>query len=273
MRFLIFVVLMLGVTGIACAQLTDAQVIEAVKSAQAQGKSQDEIILMLSQKGVTKEQVLRIKENYERENSGKQGGLTQENRERIETISLENRDVVLVTEGDKNSIFGRNLFSNKNLTFEPSLNIPTPENYVLGPGDEVIIDIWGNSEATVRQVISPEGSINVSNIGPIYLNGKRIQEASSYLKTMFSRIYSDLASENPSTFLKVSLGQIRSIQVNVMGEIVMPGTYMLPSLATVFHALYAAGGVNNVGTLRDVVLYRNGKAFKHVDVYDYRMVI
>ena len=271
MRFLIFVVLMLGVTGIACAQMTDAQVIEAVKSAQAQGKSQDEIILMLSQKGVTKEQVLRIKENYERENSGKQGGLTQENRERIETISLENRDVVLVTEGNKNSIFGRNLFSNKNLTFEPSLNIPTPENYVLGPGDEVIIDIWGNSEATVRQVISPEGSINVSNIGPIYLNGKRIQEASSYLKTMFSRIYSDLASENPSTFLKVSLGQIRSIQVNVMGEIVMPGTYMLPSLATVFHALYAAGGVNNVGTLRDVVLYRNGKAFKHVDVYDYIM--
>ena len=271
MRFLIFIVLMLGVTGIACAQMTDAQVIEAVKSAQAQGKSQDEIILMLSQKGVTKEQVLRIKENYERENAGKQGGLAQENRERIETISLENRDVVLVTEGDKNSIFGRNLFSNKNLTFEPSLNIPTPENYVLGPGDEVIIDIWGNSEATVRQVISPEGSINVSNIGPIYLNGKRIQEASSYLKTMFSRIYSDLASENPSTFLKVSLGQIRSIQVNVMGEIVMPGTYMLPSLATVFHALYAAGGVNNVGTLRDVVLYRNGKAFKHVDVYDYIM--
>ena len=179
MRFLIFIVLMLGVTGIACAQMTDAQVIEAVKSAQAQGKSQDEIILMLSQKGVTKEQVLRIKENYERENAGKQGGLAQENRERIETISLENRDVVLVTEGDKNSIFGRNLFSNKNLTFEPSLNIPTPENYVLGPGDEVIIDIWGNSEATVRQVISPEGSINVSNIGPNYLKGKRIQEASS----------------------------------------------------------------------------------------------
>ena len=271
MRFLIFIVLMLGITGIAWAQMTDAQVVEAVKSAQAQGKSQDEIILMLSQKGVTKEQVLRIKENYERENAGKQGGLAQGNRERIETISLGNRDVVLVTEGDKHSIFGRNLFNNKNLTFEPSLNIPTPENYVLGPGDEVIIDIWGNSELTVRQVISPEGNINVSNIGPIYLNGKRIQEASSYLKAMFSRIYSDLASENPSTFLKVSLGQIRSIQVNVMGEIVMPGTYMLPSLATVFHALYAAGGVNNVGTLRDVVLYRNGKAFKHVDVYDYIM--
>lgn len=128
-----------------------------MKSAQAQGKSQDEIILMLSQKGVTKEQVLRIKENYERENSGKQGGLAQENRERIETISLENRDVVLVTEGVRIVFSGEICLVIKNLTFEPSLNMPTPENYVLGPGDEVIIDIWGNSEATVRQVISPEG--------------------------------------------------------------------------------------------------------------------
>ena len=178
---------------------------------------------------------------------------------------------MLVTEGDQKSIFGRNLFSNKNLTFEPSLNIPTPDNYKLGPGDEVIIDIWGNSETTIRQVISPEGNINVSGIGPIYLNGKQIKEASSYLKNMFSRIYSDLSSENSGTFLKLSLGQIRSIQVNIMGEVVMPGTYTLPSLATVFHALYSAGGVNNVGTLRDIVVYRNGKLLKRVDVYEYIM--
>ena len=270
MRFFIFIVLMLGITGIARAQMSDAQVIEAVKEAQAQGKSQDEIVVMLAEKGVTKEQVMRIKENYEKQGSN-QGGLSQGNRERVDTISVGNRDVVLVTEGDQKSIFGRNLFSNKNLTFEPSLNIPTPDNYKLGPGDEVIIDIWGNSETTIRQVISPEGNINVSGIGPIYLNGKQIKEASSYLKNMFSRIYSDLSSENSGTFLKLSLGQIRSIQVNIMGEVVMPGTYTLPSLATVFHALYSAGGVNNVGTLRDIVVYRNGKLLKRVDVYEYIM--
>ena len=179
MRFFIFIVLMLGITGIARAQMSDAQVIEAVKEAQAQGKSQDEIVVMLAEKGVTKEQVMRIKENYEKQGSN-QGGLSQGNRERVDTISVGNRDVVLVTEGDQKSIFGRNLFSNKNLTFEPSLNIPTPDNYKLGPGDEVIIDIWGNSETTIRQVISPEGNINVSGIGPIYLNGKQIKEASSY---------------------------------------------------------------------------------------------
>lgn len=271
MRFLIFIVLMLGITRMAYAQMTDAQVIEAVKNAQAEGKSQDEIVVMLAEKGVTKEQVMRIKENYEKGQGTNQGGLSQGNRERLETISVGNRDVVLVTEGDRASIFGRNLFSNKNLTFEPSLNIPTPDNYKLGPGDEVIIDIWGNSEATIRQVISPEGNINVSGIGPIYLNGRQIKEASSYLKNMFSRIYSDLSSENSGTFLKLSLGQIRSIQINVMGEVVMPGTYTLPSLATVFHALYSAGGVSNVGTLRDIVVYRNGKLLKRVDVYEYIM--
>ncbi len=273
MRFLIFIVLMLGVTVITYAQMTDTQVIEAVKSAQAQGKSQDEIILMLSQKGVTKEQVLRIKANLEGQ-GGHVGESQIEGTDRMRTNYNfgDRRDSLLLgLKKSKNSVYGRELFNNKLLTFEPSLNIPTPGNYKLGPGDEVIIDIWGNSEETIRGVISPEGSINIPNLGPIYLNGKLVDEASAYLKNMLSRIYSDLNSENPGTFLKVSLGQIRSIQVNVMGEVVMPGTYTLPSLASVFHALYAAGGVNNVGTLRDVVLYRNGKAFKHVDIYDYIM--
>ncbi len=270
MRFLILIVLILGVSRFAFAQMSDTQVVEAVKEAQAQGKSQDEIVVMLAEKGVTKEQVLRIKEHYEKDQAT-QGGLAQGKRERLETISVGNRDVVLVTEGNKTSVFGRNLFSNKNLTFEPNLNIPTPDNYKLGPGDEVIVDIWGNSETTIRQVISPEGNINVPGIGPIYLNGKQIKEASSYLTNVFGRIYSDLISGDPKTFLKLSLGQIRSIRVNVMGEVVMPGTYTLPSLATIFHALYSAGGVSNVGTLRDVILYRNGRPFKHIDVYEYIM--
>ena len=273
MRFLIFIVLMLGVTGIACAQMTDAQVVEAVKSAQAQGKSQDEIILMLSQKGVTKEQVLRIKTNLESQGSNMtETQAIGDSRMRVNNTFGNVRDSLsLNLQRNRNNVYGRELFNNKMLTFEPSLNIPTPENYKLGPGDEVIIDIWGNSEETIRATISPEGSITIPNLGPVYLSGKLINEASSYMKNMLARIYSDLNSENPGTFLKVSLGQIRSIQVNVMGEVMMPGTYTLPSLASVFHALYAAGGVNNVGTLRDVVLYRNGKAFKHVDVYDYIM--
>ncbi|MCZ2416731.1 MAG: polysaccharide biosynthesis/export family protein, partial [Burkholderiales bacterium] len=152
------------------------------------------------------------------------------------------------------SVFGRTC-SSKNLTFQPNMNMPTPENYELGAGDEVIIDIWGNSELTVRQEISPDGYINVTNIGPIYLQGMDIKEASAKIKTAFGRIYSDLRSANPRTFIQISVGNVRTIKVNIMGEVERPGTYSLSSFASVFHALYAAGGINEIGSLRDIKVY------------------
>ncbi|WP_099293601.1 SLBB domain-containing protein [Butyricimonas sp. Marseille-P3923] len=270
MRFLILIVLILGVSRFAFAQMSDTQVVEAVKEAQAQGKSQNEIILMLTQKGVTMEQIQRIQKSYGSQ-TGTQQGQADNSRGRTMAPLQVTKDTVVIRPRSKNDVFGREIFNNGRLTFEPNLSIPTPENYKLAPGDEVIIDIWGNSETTLREEISPDGSINVQGLGPVYLSGKQVKEASAYLKNVFSRIYSDLSSENPGTFIQLTLGKIRSIQVNVMGEVVMPGTYTLPSLATVFHALYSAGGVNQVGTLRDVVLYRDGKAFKHVDVYGYIM--
>lgn len=271
MRFLILIVLILGVSRFSFAQMTDTQVIEAVKEAQAQGKTQNEIVLMLTQKGVTMEQIQRIQKNYGGQTTDNQNGQAGNSRGRTMNLLPVARDSVAVRKRNKDAVFGREIFNNGQLTFEPNLSIPTPENYRLAPGDEVIIDIWGNSETTIREEISPDGSITVQGLGPVYLSGKQIKEASAYLKSVFSRIYSDLSSENPGTFIQLTLGKIRSIQVNVMGEVVMPGTYTLPSLATVFHALYSAGGVNKVGTLRDVVLYRNGKAFKHVDIYGYIM--
>lgn len=271
MRLLFIIVFMLGFMGVSFAQMTDDQVIETVKAAQAEGKSQDEIAIMLAEKGVTKEQVLRIKARLENQQNQAKGGVSSANRERLETFTVGNKEVVLVTQGGGSNVFGRNLFNNQKLTFEPNINIPTPENYRLGPGDEVIIDIWGDSELTVKQVISPEGSIIVSNLGPIYLNGMSISDAGIKLKKEFAKSYADLISAEPRTFIKLSLGQIRSIQVNVMGEAMMPGTYTLPSLATVFHALYTAGGVSEVGTLRAIQVYRNGKPIQTIDVYRYLM--
>lgn len=116
------------------------------------------------------------------------------------------------------------------MTFEPNVNVATPENYRLGPGDEVIIDVWGASETTIRQTISPEGSILVNNLGPVYLSGKTVSEANNYLKQEFARIYSGVTGNVPSTQVKLTLGEIRSIQVNVMGEVMVPGTYTLSSL-------------------------------------------
>ena len=168
-------------------------------------------------------------------------------------------------------IFGHNIFSNEELSFEPNVNIATPQNYRLGPGDEVIIDVWGASENTIRQTISPEGSILVTNLGPVYLNGKTVKEANAYLRQEFAKIYSGVSGDAPSTEIKLTLGDVRSILVNVMGEVRMPGTYMLSSFASVFHALYSAGGVTSIGSLRHIKVVRAGKPFVEVDVYDLLM--
>ena len=166
-------------------------------------------------------------------------------------------------------VFGRNIFASWNLSFEPNLNIPTPENYRLGPGDEVIIDVWGTSENTVRETISPEGSIMVENIGPIYLSGMNMEEAERYLRHEFSKIYAAISGE--SAHIKVTLGKIRSIMVNVMGEVEVPGTYRLSAFASVFHALYRARGVNRIGSLRTIQVVRSGMKVADVDVYEYIM--
>ena len=164
-------------------------------------------------------------------------------------------------------IFGHDLFTNSRLTFEPNLSIATPDNYVLGPGDEVIIDVWGDSQMTIEATVSPDGKIFVSNVGPVTLAGLAISEAAQRLRGSLAAIYEGLY--DGSVKMKLSLGSIRSIQVNVAGEVASSGTYTLPSLATLFHALHMAGGVEQLGTLRSIKVYRGGKLFSDVDVYDY----
>ena len=164
-------------------------------------------------------------------------------------------------------IFGHDLFTNSRLTFEPNLSIATPDNYVLGAGDEVIIDVWGDAQSSEAYTVSPDGKIYVPNVGPITLSGLTMAEATRRVRSSLVAIYEGLY--DGSVQMKLSLGSIRSIQVNVMGEVGHQGTYTLPSLATLFHALHVSGGVNDLGTLRSIKLYRSGKLYSEVDVYDY----
>lgn len=287
---------------VVAQQMTDDQVVQYVKSAQQTGKTQKEIATELMRRGVTKEQIERIREKYESEQSGQSptnGKEDERSRQRKsqsqmndnvkgiratdrvnQTQMVEQNDSIeeeaLMLDREKkedpvNQIFGHNIFTNPNLTFEPNVNVATPADYRLGPGDEVIIDVWGASETTIRQTISPEGSILVNNLGPVYLNGKTVTEANEFLKDEFARIYSGVSGNMPSTQVKLTLGDTRSIQVNVMGEVMVPGTYTLSSFASVFHALYRAGGVNKIGSLRNIKVVRNGKAIANLDVYDFIM--
>lgn len=282
--FSLFVCSLLLVTNIWAQSLSDTQVLEYVKAATAEGKSQNQIIKELGAKGVTRAQAERIKQRYETLlNSQTNKSAVDKNRKRYlpkDTISTTENEMGRVMEelefpieqDDSTAsrmIFGRNIFNTKKLTFAPSQNLATPDNYKIGPGDEIIIDIWGANQNTIRQNISPDGYINIENLGLVYLSGMTIKNAESYLRNELNKIYSGIIGDNPTSEIKVTLGQIRTIQINVMGEVVAPGTYALSSLSTIFHALYKAGGVNKLGSLRNIHLTRNGGKIATVDVYDF----
>lgn len=279
--------------------LTDDEVIAYIKQQSAAGKTEQQIGKELLAKGVTPEQAKRIKARYEKMQDDNSGGApssrlkqsTSNDRRRrtnntkdISTSTLDGvaqqmadtaqirRDQEInyygeVSGSNARKIYGHEVFNTQALTFEPNENIATPQNYRLGPGDEVIIDIWGNSEDHLRQTISPEGSIMIEQIGPIYLNGLTVSEANKHLKNTFAKKYAGVT--DAETNVQMTLGQVRSIQVDIMGEVATPGTFMMSPFASVFHALYRAGGINDIGSLRNIQVLRNGKKVAGVDIYQY----
>ncbi len=178
-----------------------------------------------------------------------------------DTAALLNK---LMMEKNKRLVFGRNIFNNKNLSFEPNMNIATPQNYRLGPGDAVFIDIYGASQKTIEATVSPDGYVTIEDYGPVQVSGLTVSQANAKLR-------STLGSRYSSSQVKLTVGETRSIMVNVMGEVKTPGTYTLSAFATVFHALYMAGGTNDLGTLRNIKVYRNNRLVSVVDIYDYML--
>ena len=254
--------------------MTDQQVLEYAKDGVKQGKDQRTIATELARRGVTREQAERVKKLYEQQTNTDSNNLTgtakaearlrQQTQEDNSTMLDEKPQAQEVAQQD--AVFGRNIFNTRNLTFEPNVNIATPPNYRLGPGDEVVIDIWGASQNTIRQQISPDGTINLEQLGPVFLSGMTVDRAQQYLTDELRKIYSDQSNQ-----IRVTLGNTRTIQINVMGEVVQPGTYALSAFSTVFHALYRAGGVSNIGSLRNVKVSRAGKIVATVDVYQFIM--
>ena len=270
---IIALVLAAAVPAEVFAQMTDQQVLTFVKDGIREGKEQKQMALELARRGVTREQAERVKQLYEQE-AAQTGASelkgTDLNEARLRAETSEGASALLEEQPgvqelvQEEQVFGRNIFNSRNLTFEPNNNMATPPNYRLGPGDEVIIDIWGASQNTIRQTISPDGTINLQELGPVYLSGLSVRDAEKYLQSQLGQLYS-----NENNQIKVTLGNSRTIQINIMGEVVQPGTYALSAFSTVLHALYRAGGVNDIGSLRAVRLVRGGKTIATVDVYDF----
>jgi protein involved in polysaccharide export with SLBB domain len=272
--------------------MTDEQVLDYVTKETQRGASQSSIVAYLIKRGVTTAQLQRVRRKAERmkaeEKTGDRtkGGGRATQQEILPTTAMnktELRQQELGITGDisvadstsqakdltadmdlenARKVFGRNIFSIDNLTFAPSQNIATPANYVLGAGDEVIVNIWGASQQTLQEQITPDGYIVVPGVGPVHLGGLTVSRAKAVLKEK-------LGSRYANSHFDLSLGGIRSLQVQVMGEVVRPGTYTLPSLSSAFNALYSAGGINEIGTLRDIRVFRQGQQVATIDVYDY----
>ena len=272
-------------------QLSDSQISQLYERMQDRGLTISEVETLALARGMDPAEVSKLRRRINEvrtssEQEGGQGGTQEENRRqtqqrldgqlpegmtppypsvKVDTLGL----FFAEEESDSATVFGSNIFTNEYLTFEPSMNIPTPNNYVLGPGDEIIIDIWGASENTYQLTINPEGAVQISSIGPVYVNGLTIEEARERLIDKLASIYSGLQGERKNTYAQISLGSVRSIKVSIVGEVNVPGTYTLSSLSTVFNALYAAGGPSENGTYRSVKVLRDGKVHKEIDLYNF----
>ena len=277
--FILFSFALLVAGGAFAQAMSDDEVVAYVKSGLAQGKQKKTIYNELMVKGVSTTQLQRIKDKYEQQQSNAVANKGNNNVDTQRVNPEQAEDKAPAQSNDLNvdgpeggiKVFGRDIFRTANLTFEPSMNIATPVNYRLGPGDQLQIEVWGASEANITQKVTPDGYISIPNVGPINVNVLTVQAASNRIKAKLSQIYSGMASSNVnlSTNVKVSLGQIRTIQVNIMGEVARPGTYALSSFSTVFHALYKAGGMSRMGSLRNIKVVRGGRTVATVDVYDY----
>ena len=268
------------VSGSFAQKLSDQQVIQMAVQEKKAGASETEIATRLMQKGATMDQLQRIRGQYAQQITKRGMDDTVDNalgdaQARMRTNNEPNDNAITTSESatapdyvpealapSGKRVFGRDIFNNKKLSFEPQMNIATPQNYVVGPGDQLIIDIYGASQQSLKLTVSPDGDVTVPEFGPIRVSGLSINAAQA-------RIRSKLGSYYQSSEIKTSLGQTRSIMVNVMGEVRVPGTYTLSAFATVFHALYMAGGISDLGTLRSIKVFRQGRQISVVDVYEF----
>ena len=303
MKRSLLVLSLLLITLLVQAQMSDIQVMQYVQRESKNGASQSQIATKLMQKGVTMQQLQRVRSQYEkmngtsavrssgsttdqltadsrmRESNGavrvdaegnelyvQKIGSSNTDEDMLENSNLSNRQQVYIPDSvntiNGKRVFGRDIFNKKALSFEPNMNIATPTSYIVGPGDKVFVDVYGGSQKSEQMEVGPDGSIVVTGYGPIHIAGLSVAAANAKIKQTLGKRYS-------SSKIRMTLGQTRTIMVNVMGEVMAPGTYTLSAFASVFHALYMAGGVNSLGTLRDIKVFRGGRQIASVDIYDY----
>ncbi len=279
----IFLLLFLFASGSTFAQkvkdvdvnsLPDSEIQRAKKAMDEAGLSMEQAINLARQRGASEKQIMEMRRRLMQLKSTA-GADTTWNASQLEGMGIlpaeEPVDTLqrMMPEKPKSKIFGADLFSNQNLTFEPSIYIQTPRNYELGIGDQLIINIWGNSQNSYQLTVNNSGQIIIPDVGPVYVAGMTFDAAEEKIKQRLTSIYADMGGDNPQTFAQLNLGRLRSIKVNLVGEVTTPGTYTLPVTASVFNALYLSGGPDSIGSFRNIKIIRDNKIRKTVDIYKF----
>jgi protein involved in polysaccharide export with SLBB domain len=253
--------------------LSDAQLEQLIRRAESSGMTEQQLEAMARERGMPATEVAKLRQRINQirnKSNDEQKTLEQKNDAReLEEPELLVRDKKVTITEEEEKIFGFSLFRNNNLTFTPNLNIPTPQNYVLGTGDQLLIDIYGASQFEYDLKINSEGLIFIPNVGPVNLAGLTVEAATSRLKNSLTNIYSGLRGSSPNTFMQLRVGNIRSIQISLVGEVFSPGNYTLSSFSSVFNAIYASGGIKKNGSFRNIRVYRNSRMVAELDVYDF----
>ncbi|NDU99262.1 sugar transporter [Spirosoma terrae] len=257
--------------------ISDEQVKQFVQQAKASGLTETQIEQLAKSKGYTEADIARLRQRINQligdARTELSAGASDRKQQAAETDVVRQQPATLSTPLDQtvtSAVFGASLFSTSNLTFEPNLRIPTPRNYLLGPEDELVIEVYGHAQQTYRPKVSPEGSIHIENLGPIYVNGLTIEQAQQRIVGRLRTLYQGLNSAGSGIQAQITLGSIRSMKVTLIGQVVRPGTYTLSSLASVFNALYVAGGPSpERGSFRDIRVYRNNRLVRTLDIYDF----
>lgn len=256
--------------------LSDAEIKNIIKEMESRGLTVDQAAAMAQAQGASPKQINDLKRRILEYKSGKRKSIDDISNKMsadVETTSFSDQlfseKAKAEVSGKNKKIYGFNLFNSKNLTFEPSVNIPNPENYVIGIGDELLINVWGDNKQTYQLLVEKNGAVMIPDMGPIFINGMNFSKAQNLIKNQLKSIYDNMKGEKPSTWANVTISNIRAININVTGEVIAPGTYKIPSTATAFNALYLSGGPNENGSFRNIKLLREGKVIKIIDVYDF----
>ena len=253
--------------------LSEQQIQQIANEVNARGLTIDEAAQMARMQGASPMQIEQIKRRIQELNFSKGKSISSPAGQGAQTTSSEreafSEKAAVAATPEVKRIFGFQLFNSDNLTFEPPVNIPTPQNYVMGIDDELTISIWGASQQSYQLKVETNGAVNIPDIGPVYVSGIEFSKAKEIIKKRLIAIYQGMGGQNPSTFAEVSISNLRSIKISVIGEVMVPGTYTLPSTASAFNALYLSGGPNQNGSFRNIQIIRDNKVIQKVDVYDF----